>query len=418
MLRACTAILLLVASICLFLHASARPSLPGQLAAGMVLPGVSPAPRNGYTGDEACTTCHSEQAQSFHRTSHHLSSRWSSSESILGSFLPGKSVLRISQHEEMNPEPSVSFKMEARSDGFYESAVIKNAVLHTERSERIDVVIGSGIRGQTYLYWNGSQLFELPVSYWTEGKQWINSPGYKDGTADFARPVNARCLECHATYAESLSQDLQSNLFKKDSLVLGISCESCHGPGAAHVMTEKNAATGAGESSATAILNPAKFSRDRQIDECGLCHDGTQSQELAPAFSYQPGRPLDAYLTADVNATADQPDVHGNQVSLLKKSRCYLSSPTMSCATCHDVHQPERASASYSERCLTCHQVQACGMFRTIGAKIDHKCIDCHMPLQQTNAIVSETAGRVLRASIRTHWIRIYPQRTATVVRR
>jgi hypothetical protein len=32
------------------------------------------------------------------------------------------------------------------------------------------------------------------------------------------------------------------------------------------------------------------------------------------------------------------------------------------------------------------------------------------MPLQQTNAIVSETAGRLLRTSMRTHWIKVYPE--------
>jgi hypothetical protein len=30
------------------------------------------------------------------------------------------------------------------------------------------------------------------------------------------------------------------------------------------------------------------------------------------------------------------------------------------------------------------------------------------MPVKQTSAIVSVTAGRELRASIRTHWIKVY----------
>ena len=416
MLRALTAILLLATAICLLSQVFPQPTVSGKSTVEAVVADGHRHTRDGYVGDDACTSCHRDKALSFQRTSHHLSSQAAASDTILGSFLPGRNVLRISQHEDIDPEPSVSFKMDARSDGFYQLAIIKNAVLHNERSERMDIVIGSGIRGQTYLFWSGSLLYELPVSYWTEGKQWINSPGYKDGTADFGRPVNSRCLECHATYIQSMSDDLQSNFFDRDSLVLGISCESCHGPGATHVTIEKSAAKGAGEPSVSAILNPAKISRDRQIDQCGLCHDGTQSQAVVPAFSYQPGRPLDAYLTSDMNASANQPDVHGNQVSLLKKSRCYLSSSTMSCATCHDVHQPETALASYSERCESCHRPKACGMFRSLGDKIQHKCIDCHMPLQQTNAIVSETAGRILRTSIRTHWIKVYRQKMLTVV--
>jgi hypothetical protein len=82
----------------------------------------------------------------------------------------------------------------------------------------------------------------------------------------------------------------------------------------------------------------------------------------------------------------------------------------MTCSTCHAVHAPERGAADYSPRCLTCHQWQSCGEAKRIGPKIIHDCIGCHMPLQQTNVIVSVTAGNVVRASIRTHWIKVYPQ--------
>jgi hypothetical protein len=88
------------------------------------------------------------------------------------------------------------------------------------------------------------------------------------------------------------------------------------------------------------MLNPARFSRDRQLDLYALCNKF--------AFSYVPGQPLDSCLRpVSVDATM-QPEVHGNQVGLLKRSRCYLSSPTMSCSTCHDVHAPERPAATYS----------------------------------------------------------------------
>lgn len=102
--------------------------------------------------------------------------------------------------------------------------------------------------------------------------------------------------------------------------------------------------------------------------------------------------------------------MHGNQVGLLKRSRCYLASPAMSCSTCHDVHAPERSAASYSPRCLSCHRWQSCGASRVLGEEVTRNCVDCHMPVQQTDAIVSVTAGKVVRASIRTHWIKIYPE--------
>src|SRR6202012_207849 len=91
-----------------------------------------------------------------------------------------------------------------------------------------------------------------------------------------------------------------------------------------------------------AILNPAKLSRDRQVDLCALCHNGIRTDELVPAFSYQPGQTLDNFLRPNQGDVLMHPDVHGTQVVLPEKSRCYLSSPGMSCSPCHNVHQTER----------------------------------------------------------------------------
>ncbi len=101
--------------------------------------------------------------------------------------------------------PGLYFKMEAKANGFYQTAVAGWPGQLKTRSEQMEVVIGSGVRGQSYLYWHGDRLYELPVSYWSEGSRWINSPGYKDGTMSFSRAVTPRCLECHATYIEPRS---------------------------------------------------------------------------------------------------------------------------------------------------------------------------------------------------------------------
>jgi hypothetical protein len=307
-------------------------------------------------------------------------------------------------------DPRLFFRMDANVNGFYQTATAQLDGKELTRTERMDLVIGSGVRGQTYLYWIENRLFELPVSYWSDARQWINSPGYRDGTANFARHVDPRCLECHTTYIKALSDDPQTNLYDKSSLIAGISCETCHGPGSGHVMQERTKSMGRVETMEQPILNPGKFDRDRQIDQCALCHNGTQRAETAPAFSFSPGQELDRYLSANSADLGDHPDVHGNQVGLLKRSKCFLSSPTMTCSTCHNVHAPEQAASSYSQKCLTCHQWQHCGASKQMGKRIVQDCISCHMPLQQTSAIVSETAGKIIHTSIRTHWIKVYPE--------
>jgi hypothetical protein len=362
----------------------------------LVLAGV-PVLAQSRVRDAGCAGCHQKYVSSYQQTAHHFTSSLASQESILGSFKGSGKSLRILEPGPGNSTPGLRFEMEAVDGSFYQTAIAGIPGHEQSHRTQIDVVTGSGTRGQSYLYWAGDQLFELPVSYWADGKQWINSPGYKDQTANFSRPIYPRCLECHATAIETRSQDALSNHYDRASLVVGIICETCHGPGSEHVAAPFKP-----------ILNPAKFSRDRQVDSCALCHGGAQREEVQPAFSYIPGQPLEKYLKPIPVDTTQQPEVHGNQVGLLKRSRCYLASPTMSCSTCHDVHAPEQAAAAYSSRCLSCHQAIACGMAKMLGPKIAENCIDCHMPKQPTNAIVSKTAGKEVRATMRTHWIRVY----------
>jgi hypothetical protein len=391
-------------------------ALAGFSFAPLAVAGGSPqesqleAARTGYAGDASCISCHRTISQSYQQTGHHLTSQLPTSNSVLGSFRPGANSLTI-----VNPaqsvQPGLQFLMEARKDGLFETARSGWAHNVFQRTERIDLVTGSGARGQTYLYWQGDRLFELPVSYWTDGHRWINSPGYINGTAEFSRVVNPACLECHASYIRALSSDPSTNRYDRANLIVGIACESCHGAGAKHVQLETKHETEPNQAAPHGILNPAKFSRDRKIDLCAECHNGIQREALAPTFSYVPGRPLSDYFKLLPSPDVEHPDVHGNQVGLLERSKCYRSSEKMNCTICHDVHTTEHSAASYSLKCLTCHQWQSCGMSGKMGHdKIANRCVDCHMPLEETNVIVSETEGQVVHARMRNHWIRIYPE--------
>jgi hypothetical protein len=387
-----------------FIAASGTPAVPQQtdsLHPGQTSTSVDqrgPATRRDFLGDAACGECHQEIGETYARTAHHLTSQLPAKDSILGKFTAGENILKTS-------DPDLYFRMDARESGYYETAVFWQPPDQQTRTERIDIVTGSGHEGQTYLYWKGDQLFQLPVSYWTDLKAWINSPGYTEGIANFDRPIFPRCLACHATYFQSIPSTKGENYYKKTGFVLGISCERCHGPGRAHAEYERSKL--ATVSSATgSIVNLASLSRDRQIDVCAQCHGGI-GEAIAPAFSYVPGKRLENYVMLPRPDEEERVDVHGNQVALMQRSRCYQNSQ-MTCTTCHDVHAPERAAASYSEKCLQCHQDRDCGEFVKLGAKIRENCIDCHMPLQESNLIVSDLNGQQVKARIRNHWIKVY----------
>lgn len=374
------------------------------LAAGVLACEGPDAPRMAateHTGDAECLDCH-PSAASFQETAHHRTSMPVTSGTVAGHFDGDRAVLRTSN-------PYLHFRLEARPDGFYQTAVLGAAPDTTSVSERFDLVVGSGRRGQSYLYWRDDRLYQLPVSYWTELDAWVNSPGYRDGIANFEREIPPRCLECHATYFESVADTqtdatLLSNRYDRDNSILGVSCERCHGPGREHVERRRG---GSSEWLGSAIVNPAKLPRARQVELCALCHGGVGEQQ-APAFTYVAGRPLSEYLALDPPGPGEAADVHGNQVGLLARSRCFQASATMTCSTCHDVHTTQRDAASFSRACLECHQVQSCGLYPARGVALARNCVDCHMPRLPSNAIVSTHEGRPLRPTLRTHWIKVH----------
>jgi Cytochrome c554 and c-prime len=344
-----------------------------------------------YAGDEQCSSCHADKVQSYQNTAHHRTSRLAERGTILGSFAEGKNILRTSN-------PALSFHMDSRPDGFYQTAMWTLASSSSARSERIDLVVGSGRVGQTYLYWQRNRLFQLPVSFWVDLDAWINSPGYRDGTANFERPVPPRCLECHFTHAESVADP---NQYRPESLIPGISCERCHGPGLDHVTAKKTKQKNGGT-----IINPSKLPADRQMEVCTQCHGGKRYPLTAP-FSYEPGESLDKYYRRDP-ASDTTIDVHGNQVGLLLMSRCYRSSSQLTCSTCHDVHQAQRDAAAFSAHCLQCHRPSSCGEFARLQEKIKSACVDCHMPVKASKLVFYNADGKKSGALIRTHLIQIY----------
>jgi len=354
-----------------------------------------PVSGKNAVGDATCLSCHREKA-SFEATAHRLTARLPSRETIAGSFRSGENVLRT-------PNPSLHFRMDADSTGFYQTAVMGKAPDTSSRTERIAYVAGSDRKGQSFLYWSGDRIYELPVSYWRSLNKWINSPGYVDGRANFDIPIAPRCFECHATWIDEVPDLSVVNQYRHNSAILGITCERCHAAGQVHVARERSVFHAVRR---PAIVNPARLIRERQMDACAQCHGGV-GEPQAPAFSYVAGRRLSDYLTLTSPPSNAPIDVHGNQVALLSRSLCFRSSQ-MTCLTCHDVHRQQRDIAELSGRCLTCHQEQSCGLFATRGHTLAGRCVDCHMPLQESNLIVSSLEGRQERALVRSHWIRVY----------
>ena len=377
---------------------------PGLLASIAALQGapVRPASPAVPQNSVACRACHQKIFTTFSRTAHSRTSAPADARSIKGTFGEGHNTLRTRSE-------GVYFTMERRKDGFYQTGV--DLAHGFKRTERIDLVVGSGRRGQTYLYWKSGLLFELPVSYLTVTGHWINSPGYADGQVDFGRLIVPRCLECHST-SFKLQRGLGGETYSP-AYTLGISCATCHGPGDQHI---KYQAAHPREAGGKYVLNPARFSRDRKLDNCALCHSGGR-QPKRPPFSYRPGDALADYLAPASDGNAAIPDVHGDQVGLLRRSKCFRASKDMSCATCHDVHQPQRDLTTLAGKCLKCHQVSRHTRAAELGGRMLGLCINCHMPSTRSNALQIATPTSQTAVYFRNHAIGIYREVAETLLR-
>src|SRR5450432_3306382 len=240
----------ILAAVCCFslntrpAFAGPQPPLPSKV--------TEAAKPQAYAGDAACQSCHEKESLPYLETAHHLTSSLPTADTIEGSFDRPFNLMRTAN-------PNLGFMMTASSDGYFQTAVDISDPEHGRTlTEPFDIVVGSGRKAHTYLFWKEDQLFELPVSYWKETREWINSPGYPDGYVHFDKAVVPRCLDCHASYFESLAPPL--NRFRRNSLVLGISCEKCHGPGREHVAQERSASSPRA-SPAGAIVNPYHLPR-------------------------------------------------------------------------------------------------------------------------------------------------------------
>ena len=370
--------------------------------------GTSDLKSGGFLGAASCAECHQEYYDSYVQTSHFKTSATADRESILGSFEPNKNRFETKS-------PNLHFEMESEDGVFLQRMLVESSGESFGADFQFGIVTGSGKIAQSYLYWKDERLYQLPVSYLTKKNCWVNSPGYLDGTANFARPVLAPCLECHATFFETVGGT--TNHFRKDNFILGISCERCHGPGREHVSFHQD---NPNEKTGHSITNPNGLSPERSADMCQVCHGGLPSSMKQPAFTYRVGTPLNDHYEFAKSEVAGPVPIHSNsQLPRLRKSRCFQESKSLGCTDCHNPHKLERGNLSlFSDRCMRCHEPNRCGKFSDLGESLRVNCIDCHMTPNQADDIGFNMEGGVVRPMMRDHHIRISVEATAEFLRR
>jgi predicted CXXCH cytochrome family protein len=188
---------------------------------------------------------------------------------------------------------------------------------------------------------------------------------------------------------------------------LNVGCETCHGPGSAHVRAPKT-------KRASTIVNPRKLASERSMVICNQCHSrpqGTMKNDQPINKDNRmltPGASRNDYL---VNHTSREdaaqkdfwPDgvhskSHHQQGTDMVRSKKYINgTQLMTCSDCHDPHGKSgvkhqlrmEARDAKSSLCASCHKVDSKEhTAKTVGfAHEEINCVSCHMPkTMQTGA--------------------------------
>jgi tetratricopeptide (TPR) repeat protein len=338
--------------------------------------GPTKTPPAGYAGSVACRDCHAD----FYRL-------WSTSRHGLAMqpFTPAVAATLSPQAQDIvvgdrgyRAEPGAARVRETGASG--------------ERSHTITQVLG----GKNVYYfltpYLRGRLQVLPVAYDVRRRQWydVAASGLRHFTdvtehaADWTFPeftFNTACHGCHASQLRS-NYDRPTDSYRTTWSEPGINCETCHGPGEAHVRQARQKTHDEVRADPKLVV-PMQLSHAQRNDLCASCH-----ARLVPvADHFDPGGAFfDAFDLVGVEHRDFHPDGRdlGENYTFTgwRMSAC-AKSGQLDCLDCHTSSGRYRfADRGHAvDACARCHPGEA----RDPSAHSHHPagattCIECHMP--------------------------------------
>jgi len=245
--------------------------------------------------------------------------------------------------------------------------------------------IGQGRRGTTYLFSVDGFYFESPINLYTSRHVWDMAPAYeKAHQIPLNLPALPSCMDCHMSGMRPPIDGTENRYAAPLFLFAGVTCERCHGPGAAHSKGNDGS-----------IVNPDKLNAEKRDQVCMQCHlEGNAAIERPGKhlYDYEAGDNLFDYVRYYVLSDSQRPGLRAaSQFEQLALSKCKKKSgDAMACTSCHDPHRTvsaEERVSFYRSKCLACHGPQ----FGEKHHRDQPDCTHCHMPAN-ASADIAHTA--------------------------
>ena len=328
-------------------------STPDHLAEPGFWPTQPGASRGEYVGSNACASCHAAKVASQKNTP------------------MAQNAMRAEDSEILHSHPEMKFTTgryhyEIKTDSKHSVYTVADGT-HTVAATLL-WAFGIGRAGQSYLFKKeDGKFYEARVTFFDTLKTIDFTPARalpspKDIQEAMYRPVGmaeiARCFGCHTTAANI------GERFDENNLMLGVTCEACHGAGAKHAASAQALLLAGMSDEPGAIFNPAQLNPADSVDFCGACHGTWWDVKLSAVKGVSTAR---------------------SQPYRLEGSKCWgKGDARLTCIACHDPHKPLQTDASaYDAVCSSCHVTT--GEKKTVNHSGEpcpantKNCVSCHM---------------------------------------